>query len=73
MLNRLQDTGTPVTVQDTTLAIDVLGRFVCNTWDEAINNGGVVMRPGSGMVMPRPALRKRAAPGIAWLRMSRSS
>ncbi|MFL5106182.1 MAG: NAD(P)-binding protein, partial [Xanthobacteraceae bacterium] len=52
MLNRLQDTGTPVTVQDTTLAIDVLGRFVCNTWDEAINNGGVQFDAvviGSGM------------------------
>jgi len=22
------------------MALDVLGRFVCNTWDEAINNGG---------------------------------
>ena len=25
---------------------------------------GVVVRPGSGTVMPRPALKKRAAPGI---------
>ncbi len=41
MINRLQDTPQPVAIQDTTLAIDVLGRYVCNTWDEAVNNGGV--------------------------------
>src|SRR5229473_7906477 len=41
MLNRLQDTGTPAALQDTTLSLDVLGRFICNTWDEAVNNGGV--------------------------------
>jgi choline dehydrogenase-like flavoprotein len=52
MLNRLQDTGTPVAVQDTTLSLDVLGRFICNTWDEAVNNGGVQFDAvviGSGM------------------------
>src|SRR5215510_1706273 len=27
-------------VQDTTFSIDVLGRYVCNTYDEAVNNGG---------------------------------
>ena len=52
MLNRLQDTGTPVALQDTTLSIDVLGRFICNTWDEVVNNGGVQFDAvviGSGM------------------------
>lgn len=41
MINRLQDTAQTVAIQDTTLAVDVLGRYVCNTWDEAVNNGGV--------------------------------
>ena len=31
---------------------------------------GAVDRPGSGIVIPRPALRNRAAPGVVWLRMS---
>lgn len=42
-LNRLFDSGQPITpppdVQRTTLGMDVLGRFVCNTWDEATANG----------------------------------
>jgi len=41
-LNRLLDSGQPITpppdVQRTTLGIDVLSRFVCNTWDEATAN-----------------------------------
>src|SRR5690349_18551005 len=41
MLNRLFDSGQmivpPPDVQRTTLGLDVLGRFVCNTWDEATN------------------------------------
>ncbi len=41
-LNRLIDSGQPVTpppdVQRTTLGLDVLSRFVCNTWDEATAN-----------------------------------
>jgi choline dehydrogenase-like flavoprotein len=52
MINRLQDTGTPVAVQDTTLSLDVLGRYICNTWDEATNNGGAQFDAvviGSGM------------------------
>lgn len=52
MLNRLQDSGSPIAVQDTTLSLDVLGRFICNTWDEATNNGGVQFDAiviGSGM------------------------
>src|SRR5712672_7829 len=52
MINRLQDTTTPVAVQDTTLSLDVLGRYICNTWDEATNNGGAQFDAvviGSGM------------------------
>lgn len=43
-LNYLSDSGRPIQpspdVQRTSLGIDALSRFVCNTWDEAINNGG---------------------------------
>jgi choline dehydrogenase-like flavoprotein len=43
-LNWLTDSGQQIgsrpDVQRTTLGIDVLSRFVCNTWDEAIGNGG---------------------------------
>ena len=43
-LHLLIDSQQPITpppdVQRTTLSIDVLGRFVCNTWDEAVSNGG---------------------------------
>ncbi len=52
MINRLQDSGLPVSVQNTTLSLDVLGRFICNTWDEVTNNGGVQFDAiviGSGM------------------------
>ncbi len=42
-LDRLVDSGQPITpppdVQRTTLGLDVLGRFVCNTWEEATANG----------------------------------
>jgi choline dehydrogenase-like flavoprotein len=42
-LDRLIDSGQqivpPPDVQHTTLGIDVLGRFVCNTWDEATAGG----------------------------------
>ena len=41
-LNRLFDSGQPITpppdIQHTTLGIDALGRFVCNTWEEATAN-----------------------------------
>lgn len=41
-LNRLFDSGNPIApppdVQRTTIGLDVLGRFVCNTWDEATAN-----------------------------------
>jgi choline dehydrogenase-like flavoprotein len=56
-LNRLDDSGQPLLpdapdVQRTTLSLDVLGRFVCNTWDEAVGNGGApfdVVVLGAGM------------------------
>ena len=42
-LDRLVDTGQQITpppdVQRTTLGLDVMGRFVCNTWEEATANG----------------------------------
>jgi len=31
----LKTTGQPVQIQNTTLAIDVLSRYICNTWEEA--------------------------------------
>ena len=55
-LNRLSDSGQPIQpppdVQRTTLSLDVMGRFTCNTWDEAVNNGGPpfdAIIVGSGM------------------------
>ncbi len=55
-LNRLLDSGQPIApppdVQRTTFSLDVLGRFVCDTWQEAINNGGApfdVIVIGAGM------------------------
>jgi hypothetical protein len=43
-LNELIDSGNPIQpppdVQRTTLGLDVLSRFICSTWDEAVNNGG---------------------------------
>ncbi|HTA90748.1 MAG TPA: GMC oxidoreductase [Polyangiaceae bacterium] len=55
-LNRLLDSGQPISpppdVQRTTFSLDVLGRFVCDTWDEAVNNGGApfdVIVIGAGM------------------------
>lgn len=43
-LNQLIDSGNPIQppdVQRTSLGLDVLSRFICNTWDEAVNNGGL--------------------------------
>ena len=34
------DSNIPVAIQSTEFTSDVLGRFVCNTLDEAINSGG---------------------------------
>ncbi|HKC95065.1 MAG TPA: family 16 glycoside hydrolase [Nitrospira sp.] len=52
MINRLIESGQPVEVQDTTFTTDVMGRYVCSTWDEAVNNGGVMFDAvviGAGM------------------------
>src|SRR5438874_9475819 len=52
MINRLLESTQPADVQETTFSIDVLGRYVCSTWDEAVNNGGVafdVIVIGAGM------------------------
>jgi choline dehydrogenase-like flavoprotein len=41
-----------VEVQDTRFTTDVVGRYVCSTWDEATNNGGVAFDAvviGAGM------------------------
>lgn len=52
MLNRLVESQQQVTIQQTRFSEDVVGRYVCNTWDEAVNNGGPpfdVVVLGSGM------------------------
>jgi choline dehydrogenase-like flavoprotein len=52
MINRLTETNQPVEVQDTTFTTDVMGRYICSTWDEAVNNGGVMFDAvviGAGM------------------------
>ncbi len=41
MLKRLQEAPDAALVQNTTFSIDVLGRYICSTYDEAVNNGGV--------------------------------
>lgn len=70
MLQRLHSSGSPVEVQETALAIDVLGRYVCNTWDEAVNNGGApfdVVVIGAGMYgayAAAKAYRQGAAQGL---------
>src|SRR6266545_2302139 len=48
MINRLFESGTSVEVQETSFSIDVLGRYICNTWDEAVNNGA---RPFDAVVI----------------------
>src|SRR3954452_21202835 len=43
-LSRLVPTSNPndlVEVQETAFSIDVQGRYICSTWDEGVNNGGV--------------------------------
>ena len=52
MINRLIERGQPVEVQDTSFTTDVMGRYICSTWDEAVNNGGVMFDAvviGAGM------------------------
>jgi choline dehydrogenase-like flavoprotein len=40
-LPRLVPSASQTVVQDTDFLTDVVGRYVCNTWDEATQNGGV--------------------------------
>ena len=52
MINVLVETSQAVEVQETNFAIDVMGRYLCSTWDEATSNGGVafdVVVIGAGM------------------------
>lgn len=52
MINRLIETGQPIEVQESSFTIDVMGRYICSTWDEAVNNGGVMFDAvviGAGM------------------------
>jgi len=51
-LQQLVPSGATVPVQNTSLALDAVARYVCNTWPEAVSNGGppfgaIVM--GAGM------------------------
>jgi len=39
-IKKLVENNQPTTVQETTFSHDVLGRYICNTWDEAVGNGG---------------------------------
>ena len=51
-LARLIDAADTVDVQSTAFTTDALGRFICSTWDEATQNGGVgfdVVVIGAGM------------------------
>lgn len=46
------DPNDRVPVQDTEFSLDVLGRYICSTWDEATQNGGVAFDAvviGAGM------------------------
>ena len=45
MINRLTETTQPVEVQETTFTMDVMGRYICSTWDETVNNGGTSLMP----------------------------
>src|SRR6266852_3710991 len=40
MIRNLQEGPNTIEVQETTFSIDVLGRYICNTYDEAVNNVG---------------------------------
>lgn len=49
MINRLiEKPNDSVEVQETTFGFDVLGRYICSTWEEATNNGG---RPFDAVVI----------------------
>jgi hypothetical protein len=48
MITKLTSTNQTTEVQETDFSIDVTGRYICNTYDEAINNGG---RPFDAIVI----------------------
>lgn len=39
-IKKLIESNEAASVQETTFSHDVLGRYICSTWDEAIGNGG---------------------------------
>jgi hypothetical protein len=48
----LPDNNARVEVQDTEFTLDVVGRYVCSTWDEVVNINGVAFDAvviGAGM------------------------
>jgi choline dehydrogenase-like flavoprotein len=48
----IADSNNRTVLQDTEFSLDVLGRYICNTWDEATQNGGVAFDAvviGAGM------------------------
>jgi len=51
-IKKLIESNQAASVQETTFSHDVLGRYICSTWDEAIGNGGAQFDAivlGSGM------------------------
>jgi len=40
MIRNLQEGPNTIEVQETSFSLDVFGRYICNTCDEAISNGG---------------------------------
>ncbi len=48
MIQKLVSTNQTVEVQETDFSIDILGRYICNNFDEAVNNGG---RPFDAIVI----------------------
>jgi hypothetical protein len=75
-LTRLVDSGSaiqpPPDVQRTTMSLDVLGRFVCSTWDEAVGNGGApfdAVIVGAGMFGGYCADKISRGPGARPLRV----
>jgi len=52
MIRNLQEGPNTVEVQETSFSLDVFGRYICNTYDEAISNGGFLFDAvviGAGM------------------------
>ena len=45
MLQRLVNGPAATEVQETAFSLDVLGRYLCHTYDEAVNNGAAAPPP----------------------------